>query len=48
MVVDDYPEMQESLRRRTALDPAQLQNGAFTFGLDSLLDGLEARLAKGR
>ncbi|GAA1586708.1 TetR/AcrR family transcriptional regulator C-terminal domain-containing protein [Kribbella sancticallisti] len=42
--VDDHPEMQESLRRRSALDAAQLQNEYFAFGLDSLLDGIEARL----
>jgi AcrR family transcriptional regulator len=42
--IDGNPEMEESLRRRIALDPAQLQNESFAFGLDSLLDGLAARL----
>jgi AcrR family transcriptional regulator len=46
-VADDYPEMRESLQRRK-VDPTQLQNAAFTFGLESLLDGLEARLPTNR
>jgi AcrR family transcriptional regulator len=45
-VADDYPEMQESVRRRSnlGLDPALTEN--FVFGLDALLDGLEVRVKK--
>ncbi|TWD73228.1 TetR family transcriptional regulator [Kribbella amoyensis] len=39
----DSPEMQESIQRRR-VDQDQLQADAFMFGLDCLLDGLEARL----
>ncbi len=42
--IQEHPEMQESLRRRTTADPAQVMNESFAFGLDTLLDGLEARL----
>jgi hypothetical protein len=42
---EGHPEMHESLKRRN-IDPDQLQNRSFTFGLDSLLDGLESRLAQ--
>lgn len=47
-IVKEHPEMQESLRRRTSVESAQLQNASFAFGLDSLLDGLEARLTSRR
>lgn len=40
---EDYPQMQESLNRRN-VDPGALMNQSFTFGLESLLDGLEGRL----
>ncbi|MEV6271999.1 TetR/AcrR family transcriptional regulator [Kribbella sp. NPDC051936] len=45
-VAGDYPEMQASVRRRTAvgLDAGLTQN--FVFGLDALLDGLEARVKR--
>ncbi|NIK57554.1 TetR/AcrR family transcriptional regulator [Kribbella shirazensis] len=45
-VAVDYPEMQESVRRRTSagLDTSLTEN--FVFGLDALLDGLEARVKK--
>jgi AcrR family transcriptional regulator len=46
-VTVDSPLMRESLERRN-IDQAQLQNEAFVFGLDSLLNGLEARLAVNR
>jgi AcrR family transcriptional regulator len=42
---EGHPEMHESLKRRN-IDPDQLQNRSFSFGLDSLLDGLESRLAQ--
>jgi AcrR family transcriptional regulator len=44
-ITDDSPAMRESLERRGG-DQLQLLNEAFVFGLDSLLDGLEARLTK--
>lgn len=47
-VTTEHPEMHESLRRRSAIDFAQLQNEQFSYGLDSLLDGLENRLSAGR
>jgi AcrR family transcriptional regulator len=45
-VAGDYPSMQESVRRRTSatLDTSLTEN--FVFGLDALLDGLEARVQK--
>ncbi|MGW5192983.1 TetR/AcrR family transcriptional regulator C-terminal domain-containing protein [Kribbella sp. NPDC004138] len=45
-VAGDYPEMQASVRRRTAvgLDAGLTQN--FVFGLDALLDGLETRVKR--
>jgi AcrR family transcriptional regulator len=42
----DQPAMQESLRRRSGNDVDTMHNEAFAFGLDSLLDGLQVRLAK--
>jgi AcrR family transcriptional regulator len=42
----DHPEMLESVRRRVARDVDVTLNEAFVFGLDALLDGLEARLEK--
>jgi AcrR family transcriptional regulator len=42
----DDPEMQESLRRRSNRDLATMHTESFAFGLDALLDGLEARLKK--
>lgn len=45
-VAADSPEMQESLRRRISSDVNTLHTESFVFGLDALLDGLEARLKK--
>lgn len=42
-VTDDNPVMRESLERQSG-DQIQLMNEAFVFGLDTLLNGLEARL----
>ncbi|GAA1547715.1 TetR/AcrR family transcriptional regulator C-terminal domain-containing protein [Kribbella lupini] len=38
------PMMHESVQRRRVADMDQLQNEAFSYGLDTLLDGLERRL----
>jgi AcrR family transcriptional regulator len=45
-VANDYPSMQASVRRRTSatLDTSLTEN--FVFGLDALLDGLEARVKR--
>jgi AcrR family transcriptional regulator len=43
-VAGDYPEMQKSVRRRTAKDLDFGLTENFVFGLDALLDGLEARV----
>ncbi|MET9270426.1 TetR/AcrR family transcriptional regulator [Kribbella sp. NPDC003557] len=45
-VANDYPSMQESVRRRTSatLDTSLTEN--FVFGLDALLDGLESRVKR--
>jgi AcrR family transcriptional regulator len=45
-VSDDYPRMQESVRRRTSLDLDAELTQNFVFGLDALLDGLQARVKK--
>lgn len=45
-IAADSPEMQESLRRRISSDVNTLHTESFVFGLDALLDGLEARLKK--
>jgi AcrR family transcriptional regulator len=42
----DLPEMEESLRRRAGRDLNTMHNEAFVFGLDRLLEGLEAHLKK--
>ena len=42
----DLPGMQESVRRRADRDVNALFTESFAFGLDALLDGLEARLKK--
>jgi hypothetical protein len=42
----DLPGMQESVRRRADRDVNALFSESFAFGLDALLDGLEARLKK--
>ncbi|GAB2594063.1 TetR/AcrR family transcriptional regulator C-terminal domain-containing protein [Kribbella endophytica] len=42
------PRMHESVQRRRVVDMDQLQNESFSYGLDSLLDGLENRLSAGR
>jgi|SRR5215207_4920981 len=44
-VAEDYPEMQEVLQRRATRDPAAMQTEAFVFGLDSILDGMQARIS---
>ncbi|HEU4948533.1 MAG TPA: TetR/AcrR family transcriptional regulator C-terminal domain-containing protein [Kribbella sp.] len=44
--VADHPVMQESLRRRAGHDVSRVHTESFVFGLDTLLDGLEARLKK--
>ena len=44
----DLPDMQESVRRRADRDINTTFNESFVFGLDTLLDGLEARLEKAR
>lgn len=45
-VAGDYPEMQKSVRRRTTMDLDAGLTENFVFGLDALLDGLEARVKK--
>jgi AcrR family transcriptional regulator len=45
-VASDYPEMQKSVRRRTAMDLDAGLTENFVFGLDALLDGLESRVKK--
>jgi AcrR family transcriptional regulator len=45
-VAGDYPEMQASVRRRTTMDLDAGLTENFVFGLDALLDGLEARVKK--
>lgn len=42
--IADQPEMQESLRRRTDRDLNAMTNESFAFGLDALLDGLQAKV----
>jgi AcrR family transcriptional regulator len=44
-VAKDNPQVRESLQARSAVDPAELQERMFTFGLESMLDGLAARAA---
>ena len=39
--------MQESLRRRTALDVDVMHQQSFVFGLETVLIGLETRLKSG-
>jgi AcrR family transcriptional regulator len=43
---DEHPQMLESVRRRAARDIGTALTDSFVFGLDALLDGLEARLEK--
>jgi AcrR family transcriptional regulator len=45
-VATDYPQMQESVRRRTSTDLDSELTENFVFGLDALLDGLQARVKK--
>ena len=45
-VIGDNPEMQESVRRWTGQDVNSVYNESFVFGLETILDGLEARLKK--
>jgi AcrR family transcriptional regulator len=45
-VAGDYPGMQESVRRRTAVGLDEGLTTNFVFGLDALLDGLEARVKR--
>jgi AcrR family transcriptional regulator len=45
-VASDYPQMRESVRRRTATDLDSSLTENFVFGLDALLDGLQARVKK--
>jgi AcrR family transcriptional regulator len=45
-VATDYPQMQESVRRRTTTDLDSGLTENFVFGLDALLDGLETRVKK--
>jgi hypothetical protein len=45
-VSTDYPHMQESVRRRTSVDLDSELTENFVFGLDALLDGLQARVKK--
>jgi AcrR family transcriptional regulator len=45
-VASDYPQMQESVRRRTTTDLDSGLTENFVFGLDALLDGLQARVRK--
>lgn len=44
--VGDESPMEESLRWRSAADVSALHNEHFAFGLDAVLDGLEAQLKK--
>ena len=45
-VIRDNREMQESVRRWTGRDVNAVYNESFSFGLETILDGLEARLKK--
>ncbi len=45
-VIGDNREMQESVRRWTGRDVNAVYNESFSFGLETILDGLEARLKK--
>ncbi|MEV5963833.1 TetR/AcrR family transcriptional regulator C-terminal domain-containing protein [Kribbella sp. NPDC051952] len=45
-IATDYPEMQASVRRRTRQDLDAALTQTFVFGLDALLDGLQARVKK--
>ncbi|TCO45793.1 TetR family transcriptional regulator [Kribbella antiqua] len=45
-VIADHPEMRESVERYTGRDMASIYNESFAFGLDTVLEGLEARLRK--
>src|SRR3954469_17134201 len=45
-VATEYPQMQESVRRRTSVDLHGELTENFVFGLDALLDGLQARVKK--
>ena len=42
----DYPNMQESVRRRTGSDLDTSLTENFVYGLDALLDGLQSRVKK--
>ena len=41
---DDYPELRQRIADWRAADPLQIRESAFTFGLESLLDGFTTRL----
>jgi AcrR family transcriptional regulator len=43
----EYPEVTEHLAQWQGADPHQVQSASFTFGLECLLDGIEARLRRG-
>jgi AcrR family transcriptional regulator len=43
-VATDYPEMQRSVSRRTVTNLDSSLTESFVFGLDALLDGLQARV----
>jgi len=43
-VADGYPEMEKSVRRRTSMELDSGLTENFVYGLDALLDGLEARV----
>jgi AcrR family transcriptional regulator len=42
----NHPDMLESVRRRSTRDVESMLNESFVYGLDALLNGLEARLKK--
>ncbi|AKU14653.1 TetR/AcrR family transcriptional regulator [Luteipulveratus mongoliensis] len=44
-VTNEYPAMRDAVARRASIDIEQLQSDSFVFGLESMLDGLEHRLA---
>ncbi|MEV6281698.1 TetR/AcrR family transcriptional regulator C-terminal domain-containing protein [Kribbella sp. NPDC051770] len=45
-VTTGHQEMRDSIDRRRVVDAERLQNEQFSYGLDSLLDGLEKRLTR--
>ncbi|MFD7160803.1 TetR/AcrR family transcriptional regulator C-terminal domain-containing protein [Kribbella sp. NPDC059898] len=46
LAAGDYPEMQASVRRRTGSDLDTSLTETFVYGLDALLDGLQARVRR--